>query len=68
YLIGTHHISMQANSAKAASMCLDTIYGLGPGHFKIWPERIEAVTIDDVNRVAKKYLSLDRMVEIAVGG
>ncbi|MCX5812146.1 MAG: pitrilysin family protein [Proteobacteria bacterium] len=68
YLIGTHYIRMQANSAKATSMCLDTIYGLGPGYFKAWPKHIEAIKKEDVDRVAKKYLSLDRMVDIAVGG
>jgi zinc protease len=68
YLIGTHYISMQANSAKATSMCLDTIYGLGPGYFKAWPKHIEAIKKEDVDRVAKKYLLLDRMVDVAVGG
>jgi zinc protease len=68
YLIGTHYIRMQANSAKATSMCLDTIYGLGPGYFKTWPKHIEAIKKEDVDRVAKKYLSLDRMVDVAVGG
>jgi zinc protease len=68
YLIGTHYIWMQANSTKATSMCLDTIYGLEPGYFKIWPKHIEAIKKDDVNRVARKYLSLDKMIDVSVGG
>ncbi len=68
YLIGTHYISMQANAPIAASMCLDTMYGLKPGYFKVWPEHIKAVKRDDVNRVAKKYLSLRKMVQVTVGG
>jgi zinc protease len=68
YLVGTHYIQMQANSAKATSMCLDTIYRSEPGFFKVWPKHIEAIKKEDVDRAAKKYLSLDRMVDVAVGG
>ncbi len=67
YLIGNHFISMQSNSAIAVAMCLDTLYGLRPDYFKIWPSYIEAVHKEDVNRVAIKYLNLDRMVEVIVG-
>ncbi|OPY81326.1 MAG: putative zinc protease AlbF [Syntrophorhabdus sp. PtaU1.Bin153] len=68
YLIGNHYISMQSNSSISTSMCLDTMYGLKPNYFKVWPGHIEKVTKEDVNRVAKKYLSLDKMVYVRVGG
>ena len=68
YLIGTHYIQMQANAAIATSMCLDTMYGLKPGYFKVWPEHIKALKKDDVNAAAKKYLLTGNMVEVAVGG
>lgn len=67
YLIGNHLISLQYNSTISASMCFDTIYGLGPDHFKVWPTKIEMVTKDDVNRVARKYLSPDTMVQVTIG-
>ena len=67
YLIGTHYISMQSNSAIATSMCLDSMYGFKPDYFKVWPKHIEKVTLDDVNRVARKYLRLDAMVYVRVG-
>jgi zinc protease len=67
YLIGTHYISMQSNSAIATSMCLDSMYGFKPDYFKVWPKHIEKVTLDDVNRVARKYLKLDAMVYVRVG-
>jgi predicted Zn-dependent peptidase len=34
----------------------------------MWPKLIEKVTKDDVNKVAKKYLLLDKMVRVTVGG
>ena len=68
YLVGNHCISMQSNSSIVMSMCLDTMYGMKPDYFKVWPKHIEKVTRDDVNRVARKYLALDKMVFIKVGG
>ncbi|NMC95386.1 MAG: insulinase family protein, partial [Syntrophorhabdus sp.] len=67
YLVGNHYISMQSNSSIAMSMCLDTMYGMKPGFFKVWPQHIEKVTLSDVNRVARKYLNLDKMVSVRVG-
>jgi zinc protease len=67
YMIGNHYIRMQTNGAIASSMCLDAIYGLSPGFFKVWPEQAEKVTKDQVNGAARAYLLLDRMVKIEVG-
>lgn len=68
YLVGNHAISMQSNSAVALNMCLDTLYGLKPDFFKKWPKRIQKVELEEVNRVARKYLALDTMVFVRVGG
>ena len=68
HLIGTHYIRMQSNGSISSSMCLDVMYGLRPDYFKIWPKLIEKVTKEDVNRIAKKYLLIDKMVRITVGG
>ena len=67
YMIGNHYIQMQTNGAIISSMCLDTIYGLAPGLFKVWPERVEKVSPDEVNEAARRYLLPDRMVKVRVG-
>ncbi|HVN97678.1 MAG TPA: pitrilysin family protein [Syntrophorhabdaceae bacterium] len=67
YLIGNHYIRMQSNGAMATNMCFDTMYGMKPGFFKGYPSRIEKVTKDDVNRVARTYLTRDKLVEVTVG-
>jgi len=67
YLIGNHYVNMQSNSAISTSMCLDTVYGLKPDYFKVWPKLIEMVKKEDVNMVAKKYLSLEKMVQVTIG-
>lgn len=67
YIVGNHYARMQTNGAISYSMCLDAIYGLGPGHFKVWPKKIEAVTLNQVNEAARKNLLWDRMVKVTVG-
>ncbi len=67
YMIGNHYIRMQTNGSIASSMCLDTIYGLKPGFFKAWPEKVGKVSTDEVNAAAKKYLLPDRMVKLRIG-
>ena len=67
YMIGNHYNRIQTNGAMVSSMCLDTIYGLKPGYFKVWPEIAQKVTREEVNAAAKKYLVLDKMVKIGVG-
>ncbi len=67
YLVGNHYIRTQSNNSIATNMCFDTMYGMKPGFFKEYPARIEKITREDVNRVARKYLDLSKMVEVAVG-
>ena len=67
YIIGNHYIRMQSNGAKASSMCFDCLYGLDPDLFKTFPNFVTKVTKEDVDRVARKYLNMDTMVEVRVG-
>jgi zinc protease len=67
YLIGNHYIKMQSNGAITTAMCFDTMYGLRPNYFKVWPGLIEKVTKEDVDRVARRYLTFDRMVQVTIG-
>jgi zinc protease len=59
YLIGNFEIGLQTNGAQANQISLDELYGLGFDHHQRYPQEIEKVTIEEVNRVAKRYLNLD---------
>ncbi len=59
YLIGTHAVSLQRYSAQASVLSLEELYGLGATHFLTYEASIEAVTLDDLKRVAHRIINLD---------
>jgi zinc protease len=67
HLVGTHEIGLQRNAARAALLALDTAYGLGLDNFERYPEHIQAVTAEDVQRVARRVIQLDRATVAVVG-
>lgn len=66
-LIGNYEIGLQEVSSQAADMTNNELYGLGYGFSKIFPDKIGAVTADDILRVARKYLTLDAYSISVVG-
>jgi zinc protease len=62
HLIGTHAISLQRNSARAAVYAFDECYGLGADASAKYAERVAAVTADDVLATAQSVLAPSREV------
>jgi zinc protease len=58
--ISIKQIGLQTNSDQAFTMGLDELYKLGYDNITHYEENINAVTKEDVKRVAEKYLPLDR--------
>lgn len=54
-LIGQQQISNQSNDSLGYMAALDELYGLGFDHYRKLERAIEAVTLNDVKRVAAKY-------------
>ncbi len=60
WMIGTYEIGLQSNSAYAEKMMYNELYGVGYEETFRAPEKIQAVTLEEVNRVAAKVLSTER--------
>jgi zinc protease len=56
-MIGQQDIRNQSNDALAFSCALDELYGLGYNHQDQWRKEVEAVTVDDIRRVARQYFA-----------
>ena len=54
-LIGQQHIANQSNDSFGYMAALDELYGLGFAHYKTLERDVDAVTLEDVKRVAAKY-------------
>jgi len=54
-LIGQHQIAMQSNDSFGYQCALDELYGLGFDYYKKLEQDVEAVSMDEIKRVAAKY-------------
>ena len=65
-LIGSEAIRNQSNSAFAGATAVDELVGLGYANYQKRKAEIEAVTLEDVRRVAAKYFQNVARVEVTV--
>ena len=61
-IIGQKKIARQDLGGYATTVALDELYGLGHDHIDLEDARYEAVTLDDIRAVSKKYLTPDAFV------
>ncbi len=58
-LIGEFRFGRQTAGQRAFSAALDELYGLGYDNWKDYEERIGSLSVEDLARTARKYLSED---------
>lgn len=66
-LIGGYEMGLQENSAQAADMANNELFGLGFDEYKRYSGKIEAVTADDILKTAQRYINLDAYTLSVVG-
>jgi zinc protease len=59
YLIGSQAVSLQRFGTQASLLSLDDLYGLGATYHLDYDDRIAAISVEDVKRVAKRVVQLD---------
>jgi predicted Zn-dependent peptidase len=66
-IIGGWALQLEFPQSVLQDVITQKIYGLPADYWDTYPQKIAAVTTQDVQRVAKKYLVLDRLQVVAVG-
>ncbi len=64
-LLNQFPVSLADPEDFAEGFLADAFYGFRPGHFYRFPERIQAVTLAEVNRVARELIQPDRLLVVA---
>jgi zinc protease len=67
YLLGNLKIGLQTNGNQAMRIALDELYGLGYDYLKQYIKDIEAVTLNDIKRAAKKIILPKKFVFASIG-
>ncbi len=67
YLAGSFPLRYETNSRLALLLGMVELYGLGLTYFEDYPNKIRAVTLEDVRRVASARLDPERYVLVVVG-
>jgi zinc protease len=67
YLTGSFPLTIETPSAIALQVLNAVFYGLDMNELQTYRERVNAVTADDIQRVAKEYLRPDRLTIVLVG-
>ncbi len=62
YMVGAYEIDLQRNSTVATQLAFNEAYGIDRREWMLLPEKILKVTRQDVLKVAKKILQLNRYV------
>lgn len=67
YLIGSFPLRFDSNAKISEQLLGWQLENLGIDYFNIRNDLIQAITLDDVNRVAKRLLAPDTMLLVSVG-
>ncbi len=67
YLTGNFPLSIETPNALAAQVLEAMLYGLALDELETYPERINAVTPNDIQRVTKTYLKPENLSIVLVG-
>src|SRR4029078_4663041 len=67
YLTGSFPLTIETPSQIALQVLNAVFYGLNTSDLQTYRERVNAVTVQDVQRVARNYLRPDRLTIVLVG-
>lgn len=66
-LVGSFALSLEQPNALLQNIVTQKLYNLPDDYWDMYPQMVSAITADDVQRVAQKYVSLSNLQIVAVG-
>jgi zinc protease len=66
-LVGSFALDLERPQQLLGNIVTQKLYDLPDDYWDAYPQRIAAVTAEDVQRVARRYVDLDRLQIVAVG-
>src|SRR5689334_1293187 len=66
-IIGSFALSLEQPQALLQNIITQKLYNLPADYWDTYPQKVSAITADDVQRVAQKYIDLSHLQVIAVG-
>jgi predicted Zn-dependent peptidase len=66
-IVGSFALSLEQPQALLQNIILQKLYNLPVDYWDTYPQKVDAITADDVQRVAKKYIDLGHLQVVAVG-
>lgn len=65
-IVGQFALTLETPAALLNLITTQKLYGLPGDYWDIYPRKVEAITADDVQRVARKYIDLKHLQIVAV--
>jgi predicted Zn-dependent peptidase len=66
-IIGSFALSLEQPQALLQNIITQKLYNLPADYWDTYPQKVSAITADDVQRVAEKYIDLGHLQVVAVG-
>jgi len=66
-IIGSFALSLEQPQALLQNIITQKIYNLPADYWDTYPQKVSAITADDIQRVAQKYIDMDHLQVVAVG-
>jgi zinc protease len=66
-IVGGFALSLESQNSLISNVVLQRLYNLPANYWDTYPQKVEAITADDIQRVAQKYIDLNHLQIVAVG-
>ena len=66
-IVGSFALSLEQPQALLGNIVTQKLYDLPADYWDTYPQKVAAITADDIQAIAQKYIDLDRLQVVAVG-